>query len=169
MRTLLAALLVALPAAGCGQVDLNAVPSAKALCEASTDYLRQPSARMLPGRRCLECHQSGGQASRLPWTAAGTVYSSPTSDCNSGGVEGAKVEIIDSQGKVVITMMTNRSGNFFTAEPLGQLPVRARITKGNLLREMQQLQALPVDCASCHYPAGNGVPAGPGGGRIYLN
>ncbi len=148
----------------CGEVDLNAVPSAKALCESSTEDLRQPSARMLPGRRCLSCHAPGGQASRLLWTLGGTVYSSPSSDCNINGVDGALVELLDASGTVVTSLLTNRSGNFFTADSIGSQPLRARVRlPGKPPREMQQLQLPPIDCAACHYPGG------PAGGRIYID
>ncbi len=162
LRVLLLSFGMALVA--CGDVDLNAVPSAKALCESSTEDLRQPSARMLPGRRCLVCHAPGGQASRLLWTAGGTVYASPGSDCNSNGVDGAQVELVDANGVVVTSLRTNRSGNFFTADSMGSQPLRARVrVPGKPPREMQQPQLPPIDCAACHYPGG------PAGGRIYID
>jgi hypothetical protein len=156
-------LLCLLALLGCGQVDLDAIPVAKALCENPTDYLRQPSARMLPGRACLSCHVEGGQASRFVWNAGGTVYDRIGSGCNEGGVEGVLVELIDSDGAIVAMLTTNRSGNFFTADPIGTKPIRARITRNGKLKEMMQLQMPPVNCATCHNPEG------PAGGRIYLN
>lgn len=157
-----AALIAALLFPGCGAiVELNEVPEAKARCESSTPELRVPTARMLPGRRCMGCHLAGGQAGRIPWTAAGTVYDAPTTTCNSGGLEGAQVELIDRSGRVLITLTTNRSGNFFTAEPLGFQPLRARISKDGKSREMRTPQTT-LDCAACHYPDG------PATGRLAL-
>jgi hypothetical protein len=148
---------------GCGApVDLNAVPEAKARCESATPDLRLPGARMLPGRRCLGCHLPGGQAGERLWTAAGTVYDRPDSPCNTGGLEGVSVDLLDGQDRVLITLTTNRSGNFFTAEPLGFQRIRARLRKDGRVREMQTHQTT-ADCAGCHFPGG------PAPGRLFLD
>jgi len=159
---------------GCAPaVDLGAVPQAVAECEAATDAELNPEATMLPGRDCMTCHRAqgfptaanqlpDGQASRRAWTAAGTVFDSPTAKCNSQGVAGVKVEIADSTRKVLITLYTNRVGNFFTSEPINFSGIIARVSKDGKVREMQGIMA-SADCPSCHRPTGIA------GGRIYLN
>ena len=155
--------IAALVAMGCGsEVNLNAVPLAVTGCEAPTEELLVPQAPMLPGRDCLACHVAGSQAGDLPWTAGGTVYASGSSTCNTGGLEGVKVELADETRKVLITLTTNRAGNFFTAEKLLYQTMIARVSKDGKVKEMTQ----PVttgNCASCHRPGGAA------GGRIYLN
>lgn len=161
-------------AVGCAPaVDLGAVPQAVAECEDATDAELNPEATMLPGRDCMTCHRAqgfptaanqlpDGQASRRAWTAAGTVFDSPTAKCNSQGLEGVKVEIADSTRKVLITLYTNRVGNFFTSEPINFSGIIARVSKDGKIREMQGIMA-SADCPSCHRPTGIA------GGRIYLN
>lgn len=144
------------------QVDIALVPSAVAGCEAPTEDLLVPEAPMLPGRRCMACHTETGQADGLNWTAAGTVYASPDSSCNSGGLEGVKVEIADETRKILITLFTGRTGNFYTSETRDFSRVRVRISKDGKTREMQGVMP-SADCPSCHYPGGAA------GGRIYLN
>ena len=152
-----------LGAAGCASdVNLSAVPEAQNGCEAPTPDELNPEAPMLPGRHCIGCHVSGGQASRRAWTAAGTVFDSPTAKCNTQGLEGVKVEIADSNRKILITLYTNRSGNFFTAEPFKSSAIIARISKDGKWKEMQGVMTTS-DCGSCHFPGGIA------GGRIYLN
>lgn len=155
--------LLALGIGACGgDVNIAAVPEAVAGCEAPRPDDLVPEAPMLPGRRCMACHKQSGQAGDLPWTAAGTVYASPSSACNTGGLEGVKVELADETRKVLITLYTNRSGNFFTAEPLPFSRLIARVSKDGKIKEMQT-PAPSADCASCH------LPGGLAGGRIYLN
>lgn len=153
---------LALLFAGCTDVNVDAVPGAAAGCEAPSADNLVPQAPMLPGRDCLACHMAGSQAGDLPWTAGGTVYASPNSNCNTGGLEGVKVELADENRKVLITLTTNRAGNFFTAEKLLYQTMIARVSKDGKIKEMAQ----PVttgNCASCHRPGGAA------GGRIYLN
>ena len=150
------------PVAGCGsEVNLAAVPQAVNECDPPTSDELIPEAPMLPGRNCSVCHSPTGQASRRTWTASGTVFDSPNAKC-SQGLADVKVEIADATRKVLITLYTNRSGNFFTAEPLQYEKLIARVSKDGKIKEM----STPVpsgDCAGCHNPTG------PAGGRIYLN
>jgi hypothetical protein len=144
--------IAALVAMGCGsEVNLSAVPLAVAGCEAPTEELLVPQAPMLPGRACITCHAVGGQAEDLPWTAAGTVYDSPNSPCNT------------ETRKVLITLFTNRTGNFFTAEPLKYNKLIVRVSKDGKVREMASALPSNANCALCHYSGG------PAGSRVYLN
>lgn len=150
-------------AAGCAPpVNLAAVPEAVAGCEPPTEDELVPEAPMLPGRNCVVCHSPTGQASRRVWTAAGTVYDSPNAKCNTQGVPGVKVEIADKNRKILITLYTNRSGNFFTSEPIDFTGVIARVSKDGKFKEMMGAQ-VNAFCPECHYPGGAA------GGRIYLN
>lgn len=153
--------LLALPA-GCGHPDLSLEPSAVAGCEAPEPGDLEPQPIMLPGRRCAACHEKGHQAGNRVWTAAGTVYDSPSSPCNTGVVAGAKVEIADETRKVLVTLTTNSRGNFYTSEPLRFTGIIVRVSKDGKVREMQSPMA-STDCASCHFPTGAA------GGRVYLN
>lgn len=153
--------LLALPA-GCGHPDLSQEPGAVAGCEAPGPGDLEPQPIMLPGRRCAACHEKGHQAEHRVWTAAGTVYDSPSSPCNTGVVAGAKVEIADETRKVLVTLTTNSRGNFYTSEPLRFTGIIVRVSKDGKVREMQSPMA-STDCASCHFPTGAA------GGRVYLN
>ncbi len=149
--------------AACAQpVNLGAVPAAINGCEKPSADNLTPEPPMLPGRHCQACHAASGQASLFPWTAAGTVYGGPTAPCDTGGLSDVKVEITDETDRVIMTLTTNRSGNFFTAETLNFKQVRARVSKGGKSQEMISFQP-SADCGGCHYPAGVA------GGRIFLN
>jgi hypothetical protein len=148
---------------GCeAPVRLDAAPDAVAGCESPTEDSLIPTARMLPGRVCQACHVRGGQAGGLEWTASGTVYARPDAPCNEGGLEGVQVELLDEMNRVILTLTTNRAGNFFTAEPIGAAGIRARLSKDGRVREMSGLQGTAA-CATCHRPGGIAP------GRIYLD
>jgi hypothetical protein len=149
---------------GSGSVDPVAA-GATAGCETASTALLATEPTMLPGRACLNCHSASGSASDsdVRWTVAGTVYSSAGALCNSGGVAGATVEILKSDGSVQATLTTNSAGNFYTLAPI-QFPMRARVTLGTKKVEMAGLQT-SGNCATCHaQPASGGAP-----GRIYIN
>jgi hypothetical protein len=165
--SLCAATLLVLSVPGCEEeVNLDAVPEAKNNCEPPTAELLNAEAPMLPGRHCMGCHSAGGQAGDRVWTAAGTVYASPTSPCNTGGLPDVRVDIADpaDNKRILITLYTNRTGNFFTSETRKFQGIIARVTdtKTGKFKEMSTV-APNADCGSCHYPGG------PAGGRIYLN
>ena len=160
--TLLLALLPLVGACLDGRVPPRDIALNSSGCEPPTEDLARAGQLMLPGSLCQGCHTQGGAAGSLPWTLSGTVFNSLDAPCNTGGVDGAQVDIIDANDNVVLTLTTNRSGNFFTAEQLDVPPVRAIITQGTLIREMQGLQPTTA-CATCHYPNG------PAPGRIFLN
>lgn len=151
------------PAVGCeSEVNLAAVPQAVNECEPPTNDQLIPEAPMLPGRNCSVCHSPSGQASRRTWTASGTVFDSPNAKCNTQGLADVKVEIADATRKVLITLYTNRSGNFFTSEPISFTGIIARVSKDGKFKEMQGAM-VNANCNDCHYPGGIA------GARIYLN
>lgn len=109
--------------------------------------------KMHPGVACMECHLAERRRGEdaPSYTAAGTVF--PTlrepDDCN--GASAATIEIIDANGKIV-TLTSNSAGNFYTRAAL-TMPIRARVTSGDVVREM----LTPVnsgDCNSCHTQEG---------------
>lgn len=163
-RTLSSLALVLLAACGGGKVDPTAA-NANAGCETATDALLKEDGDMLPGRACNNCHKAGGQASEsdVRWTVAGTVYGSATSMCNSGGIAGAKVEILNMDGSVQFSLTTNAAGNFYTTQAV-KTPLRAKVTKDGKSQEMFGGRTTG-NCASCHrIPGTDGAT-----GRIYLN
>lgn len=146
--------------AGCGdEVNLDAVPEAKASCEAPTADATREGGTMLPGRNCISCHKTGGQAAEYVWTAAGTVFSkrSVGAACNTGGAADVLVEIIDMTDKVLARSTTNSAGNFYfnsSQFSAGNTPVRARVTKGAVTRTMLSPVSVTGGCAVCHQPGG---------------
>jgi hypothetical protein len=150
--------LCALP--GCGdEVNLDAVPEAKAGCEAPTADALREGGTMLPGRNCNGCHKTGGQAAEYVWTASGTVYNkrSVGAACNTNGAEGVLVELIDMTDKVLARATTNSTGNFYFTDSQfssGNTPVRARVTKGAVTRTMLSPVSVTGGCAVCHQPGG---------------
>ncbi len=156
---LLYALLVLCAACGAA-VDPTVVFNVAAGCEAPSEDNLVPKAPMLPGRHCQGCHADGQQAGLYPWTASGTVYAKPDAACDSGGLSDVKVEIADATNLVVITLYTNRAGNFYTSEDRDFSKIRVRISKDGKVKEMVTFQG-SADCPLCHHPGGLG--------RIYLN
>ncbi len=135
------------------EVDPN-IRQAIAGCEKPTLDQRVASPRMLPGWDCGVCHGPGGEAEKFTWTLSGTVFQNGTDACNPGGVEGAEVDILDKTGQIILVLTTNRSGNFFSADPLPvPPPYRARVATANKAREMMTPQ-MTLDCGSCHHPGG---------------
>lgn len=151
-----------LAAASCGGgVDPTAA-GANAGCEAATGTLLSEGENMLPGRACISCHKSGGQAAANPWTVAGTVYKSATAMCNGGGEANVKVEILRMNDTVQFSLLTNSVGNFYTTLPL-ETPFRARISSGTRMMTMTGAM-VTGNCASCHQiPPLTNAP-----GRIFL-
>lgn len=104
---------------------------------------------MEPGSDCLECH-GGGEAPR--WTVAGTCGSSM--GCFG---QGNRVEVRDAGGRVV-TVRTNRAGNFWTAEPLRfpiTVAVNGRVMPGPPDGE-NLTTARDGSCNRCHDSGGGG-------------
>lgn len=144
-----------------GKVDLEPVPLAAADCEAPSAAQLSPGPEMLPGRVCQECHQEGGEALST-FSASGTVYGTREGKCGDTGVEGVKVEILDAEGNVQVTLTTNAVGNFYTSQPI-TLPMRAKLSLGEKTAVMGSAMELGA-CAACH----KGTPESGAPGRIYL-
>lgn len=164
--------------ASCGPPDganLEAVPEAKAGCEEATEPLKATNQNMLPGRVCSSCHKAGGQALNSPWTVSGTIYAAKNSPCNTGGLGGYVVEILDEAGEVQPngTLRTNGVGNFWSAFRYTS-PLKVRIYNMNTPDKKTEMLTpigrgstgnLKVSCNECHQiPGAEGAP-----GRVYDN
>lgn len=161
----LAFLLAALvgPFAACGGGVDPVAANAVAGCEAASATALTPGATMLPGRACINCHKTGGQAAERIFSVAGTVYAGFGDACDKG-IAGATVEILNASGTVQLTLTTNAVGNFYSESPI-TLPLRARVkAAGKTTQEMSTPQQ-SGNCASCHAKPGiSGAP-----GRIFIN
>lgn len=118
---------------------------------------------MAPFQDCLPCHGgTGGKGESGPtWTAAGTW------------ARGARVELVDANGKSV-SLTGNEVGNFYTAESLA-FPLRVSvdgtamprpITYGgcNLCHHAEAITVGPLmapgqDCLGCHHSGGVAGPS----------
>lgn len=132
-RSLLFAVLVAtlfaISAVGCGEGEEEGSPT------------------MSPGSNCLACHA---------FTAAGTVFDSGDAPA-SGGVSGATVILTDSRSPtpVVVTLVTNATGNFYTGASL-TMPLQVEIRYQGNVASMADASGA---CAACHSPGTSTVPA----------
>jgi hypothetical protein len=128
----------------------------------STDSVQtEPGPTMRPGDNCLRCHNPLGQAARRPWSAAGTVF--PTLDAErTEGVPGVTVSIEDAEGQLVVTLVTNEAGNFYTD---AALPDPFFVSLENEGERIAMPCAPPAgSCNACHSPN----PVGYAPGRIYV-
>ncbi len=118
---------------------------AAAICLAQDAFAwGRGGADMLPGSDCLSCHRADAAASSFAFTAAGTVFSSPS--CRDG-VREVTVLIRDSVGREA-RMTTSELGNFSTSVALVP-PLRASVLRDGRTITMRA----DVDhgsCNSCH-------------------
>lgn len=120
---------------------------------------------MNPGKPCLACHSS--QAPDKAYPFSGTVFLArhEKDTCNSRPPSATKVEIIDRNGTVALTLnVSTTSGNFNSPRSASVLlPYTARVYNGSRTATMTTPQT-SGDCNSCHTEQGiNGAL-----GRIVL-
>ena len=157
------------PAGTCGTTGgADAGPpdtlGATPICTSGTTWTggNNGSAVMNPGRACIACHASNGEAPQF--NIAGTLY--PTGHepdlCNgANGTNGARVVIVDAANRT-LTLTPNAAGNFSYTGAL-TTPYTAKVTYQGRERIMPAAQT-SGDCNSCHTQNGtNGAP-----GRITL-
>lgn len=105
--------------------------------------------RMRPGQNCLRCHQDNptapGAVQGPTWTAAGTIFANADSK-STDGVGRVHVKMTDADGRIV-EVMSNSSGNFFTAEAL-TFPLREV-----LLEREGRTVSMPIDPTHPDTPA----------------
>jgi hypothetical protein len=117
-----------------------------------------PKALRNLGDECVGCHRPGKKAAEWPFTAGGTTYGTPT-DGASPGLGGVLVTLTDAGGKVV-TLRSNRAGNFWTAEKL-TFPVAVVVRRegSERRREVARGPCSAGTCNGCHtVPPQNGAP-----------
>jgi len=80
-----------------------------------------------PGEDCGRCHRVGGRAETHLFTMAGTLYAD-----RSGRLvqKGGKIILQDREG-TVISMTSNRAGNFWTEAPVASDPYTVATTHGH--------------------------------------
>ncbi|MGE0869769.1 MAG: hypothetical protein AB7P03_14485 [Kofleriaceae bacterium] len=125
-----------------------------------------PGPDMNPGRACRTCHLNA--APERAFFFMGTVY--PTlheqDRCHSTVPTGTRVEILDANGEVALTMQVRKKGNFFSPSLDAQLPLpfTARVVGPNGTVKQMNTPQMNGDCNSCHTEQGMfGAP-----GRILL-
>lgn len=123
---------------------------------------------MRPGNACITCHAdtnaTSGDADAPIFSFAGTLFATAhePNDCIAPGPAGAKVELTDANGKVVV-VEPNATGNFSYEADDFAYPYTAKVLYQGRERAMTAPQK-DGDCNSCHTPEGiNGAP-----GRILL-
>jgi hypothetical protein len=103
------------------------------------------------GQPCVVCHTDQGVASDKPFSVAGTVFAQPG---RLVGVDNVEVDLTDSGGTKA-TAHTNCVGNFFITPDVWnpQFPILVKITKDNIVRQMQGPIGRDGSCAHCHADA----------------
>jgi hypothetical protein len=150
MRMVMPAALLLL-SAGCESADKSS----------NEPFQTTPGPTMRPGDNCLRCHNPQGQASRRPWTAAGTVF--PKLDARAtDGVAGVTVRFTEQSGREIESLVTNEAGNFYTDRPLPDPYFVSLEYEGETI----EMPCAPPagSCNACHSPN----PVGFAPGRIYL-
>lgn len=163
------------PAGSCASIDAGPAPTT---CASGSSWTMANTAaeEMNPGLACRACHlgqnfngQNPGLLSQpeRAYFFIGTVFPGlhEKNLCNAPPPAGGKVEILDKNGVLRLTLpVTNPAGNFFSAStttPIA-LPYTARVTLGGRTRAMATPQ-LNGDCNACHTEQGEqGAP-----GRVY--
>ena len=156
-----------MPTGTCGTIDPPDAGPAPTTCASGSYWTNgnQESSNMNPGKPCLACHSN--QAPDKAYPFAGTVFLArhEKDTCNSHPPSATKVEIINSNGTIAMTLsVSTTSGNFNSARyPTVSLPYTARVYNGTRSATMTTPQT-SGDCNSCHTEQGlNGAL-----GRIVL-
>lgn len=147
-------LLMSSGSVGCGDETTDEDPSLEAVpaddCDSGLKWTSgaRGSGLMHPGHNCMRCHADEPDAPNF--AVAGTVYGDRSAEDDCAGVEGAEVVIEDDSGQVV-TLTTNRAGNFFLPEDEADLqtPLRASVRFDGRERVMQE-EIFNGNCVDCH-------------------
>lgn len=152
-----------MPAGTCGTVDPPDAGPAPTTCT-STSYWtggNSESPNMNPGLACLSCHQQ--RAPDKAYAFSGTVFPSlhEKNLCNARPPSGTRVEIIDRNGNVAVTMtVSTTSGNFHSSLfPSVALPYTARVVTPTGTATMTTAQT-NGDCNTCHTEQGTNGASG---------
>jgi cytochrome c5 len=155
----------------------TALPAQPTTCASNSfwGFGNNGNAGMNPGLACRSCHLGqnfNGQNPTLvketirAYYFMGTVFADAHAKdlCNSPPPSGAKVEILDKNGNVALTLIPNGAGNFYSGGTTTSvaLPYTARVTANGKTARMLTPQT-SGDCNTCHTTQGlQGAP-----GRIY--
>ncbi|WP_147444497.1 hypothetical protein [Corallococcus sp. CA031C] len=152
-----------MPAGTCGSLPSGPAPTT---C-ASDSFWSEASgtgASMAPGYACRSCHLQ--QAPNNAYFFMGTVFPSlhvaDGCDPRLGSPSNVKVEILDAQGAVKLTLVPNEAGNFMstTLQPSFPLPYRARLVGPSGRSRQMATPQTNGDCNSCHTEQGTGQAPG---------
>lgn len=102
------------------------------------------------GQPCATCHNAKDGPAQSDYSAAGTIFASPSSLV---GVDGVTVELVDSAGTSPIPVVTNCVGNFWFLRSQWNpvLPITSvRLRANGVIREMKSLIGGTPSCADCH-------------------
>ncbi|MBA3460931.1 MAG: hypothetical protein H0T46_13260 [Deltaproteobacteria bacterium] len=121
---------------------------------------------MNPGMPCRACHLANepDEARFFMGTAYPTLHEQDR--CFSTVAAGTRVEILDANGNVAVTMPVRARGNFFSMSRNANiaLPFTARVVSPSGAFTQMTTPQMTGDCNSCHTEQGaNGAP-----GRILL-
>lgn len=158
------AVIEAWVAAGMPPGECGAIPEkpAETTCQ-SDDFWTlgdSGSSNMNPGRPCRACHLT--EKPEHAYYFMGTAFPDFHEEdlCRSPPPDGARVEILDNEGNVTLTLLPGPSGNFMSSSvvPGVPLPYRARLVANGLVRSMSTAQT-SGDCNGCHTEQGDeGAP-----------
>lgn len=143
-----------MPAGTCGAIPENPI---EPTCASTKfwDPKATSTAEMNPGRACRSCHKT--QAADFNYFFMGTVFPSfhEKDLCMSPPPLGAKVEILDTDGNVTMTLSPNASGNFISSAVAAGVPIpyTARLVANGRSRSMVTPQK-DGDCNRCHTEQG---------------
>ncbi|WP_223635554.1 hypothetical protein [Corallococcus sp. EGB] len=146
-----------MPAGTCGSLPFGPAPTTCASGSIWSDA-SGTGASMAPGIACRSCHLD--QAPYAAYFFMGTVF--PTlheaDGCDPRLQEPSKVkvEILDMEDRVRLTLVPNSAGNFMstTLQPSFPLPYRARVVGPDGASRMMSRPQTNGDCNTCHTEQG---------------
>jgi mono/diheme cytochrome c family protein len=164
-----------LPPGECGTTeppdpnDPNQPPPAETTCSSGTFWPTRwddGSPDMNPGLPCRGCHlvDKPSRAYFFMGTAFPTLHEQDR--CNSIVPPGTRVEIIDRNGAVALTLPVRAKGNFmsYARDAEVALPFTARVVTADGRVSQMMTPQMTGDCNACHTEQGaNGAP-----GRIMI-
>ncbi|WP_217276019.1 hypothetical protein [Corallococcus exiguus] len=115
-------------------------------------------ATMAPGYACRNCHlrQAPSMAYFFMGTVFPTLHEADGCDARLQEPSNVKVEILDLEDQVRLTLVPNSAGNFMstTLQPSFPMPYRARLVGPDGTSRMMATPQSNGDCNSCHTEQG---------------
>jgi hypothetical protein len=134
------------------QSSASPLPTTPTVCSSDVYWTRgdRGSALMHPGKACIDCHSSTGDAPL--YRIAGTVFPTTHEPDDCYGASGSiTVEITDANG-TAYSLPVNEAGNFFSRTRIAT-PYTAKVLSGGKTRVMVAAQT-NGDCNACHTEQG---------------